>query len=213
MPRIYTSDQNQDSQTVLFGFHGLIYVLVLWFAWANGLQGVAVLTSMWTMILAYHNYSRWPILDGLQRRTYDRLRNRYGKDWEIGITAQEFEAERQYTLTEAKVRSIAPATIQVVLMLLLLWLALILTQRLILPAGLITSFWTGLGITFVSLNILMQSRLRNANRYQPTLKKQDKSQAPSVSLNRLQSDLHPRAGMTFAVGDDGELIEVPLKNK
>lgn len=212
MPRIYTTEQNQYSQMVLLFFHCLVYLLVLSFAWSNAMAGVAWLTIGWTALLAYHNYWRYPITEGLQRRTYDRLRNRFGRDWAVGLTAQEFEVERQTTILEAKLRRVVPAMLHIVLVLVALWASLVILQRVVLPVGLITSFWTGLTITFVGVHVRLQYQLRLANRRTDAIfhKKQQPS-PPASRLHQPTLEFRPRAGMMFALGDDGEITEVPLK--
>jgi len=208
MPRIYYRNEDRIRHTSLFLLHCFVYAVSMALIWRDTVINPPALTVIWTALLAYHAYWHTPLQQGLQQRTYNHLRNQFGTDWDLAATAREFELAIQKAAVEIRLARVLPDTALTSLAVLAAWAITLLADGDPLPLGLFAFAAVGLSITTLVLQIMLRARLRDTLRdVQRDLKK--RSSHTQLQVLDLQNQM-PRPGMTFAVGDDGELVEVPV---
>lgn len=204
MPRIHYSKAEYHQHLGWFVLHNIAYVVVVASSWAQSLALASLLSLFWTALLAYHAYWHTPLEDGMQQRTYDRLRNRLGADWDLAASVADFEIERRKALAELRLRHVLPSCALVGLAVLTTWVTLLFFRSTILPIDYFVSAIAGYGLIAVVLQISLRWQIRVARN---TLK-QHKTIHPHRVADLSDDFQMPRPGMTYTVGDDGELVEV-----
>lgn len=208
MPRIYYHDADSNHHMVLYLLHSMAYAGFMALMWFENEHNAVLLSLIWTGLLAYHAYWHRPLLTGFQRRTYDRLRNQFGTDWDLHASPQQFDAERQKAEIEERLRRVLPDTSLVWLTVLGTW-ALLLFMRtgIVFRPEIFLSALVGQGLVVLCLQGYLRGRLREARRKVKNATPHDVPTRECISIEQLVKR-GPRVGMSYGVGDDGELIEV-----
>ena len=208
MPRIYYNQMDLSVQRGALVSHGCVDLLALFWLWQYpDMRFAIVLTPILIALFALHSFSQAPLTEGMQRRTYDRLRNKFGADWDLAASNEEFDLARQrayleYSLSKVIVES--KTTGQLVTAMTLLFMF---SHGQLLPMEYFISVFIGWLAYFVITHSVLRWQLRENSDDLRELKQ--KKSAQSNAINNLQPKTMPRVGMTYSVGDDGELIEVP----
>lgn len=160
MPRIFYSDAAYRTQQSLLVAHLLAFAGGI-FLLHTPLERIGAgipfsLTVGWSLLLAYHAYAVAPIREGFQRRTYDRLRNRYGIDWDLAAPPHAFEYEQHKAVLEYKLRYALRDSGRSVVGLLGAWGLLVIVVEQRLPLDIIVGF----GLGWVVCNVLLRRHLR-----------------------------------------------------
>lgn len=210
MPRIYYNPVDEAVQSGVFLGHVVIFVLGISWLWLSRGTDILLWSGIWTSLLTVHGVWQSPLHADLQFRTYDRLRNRFGRDWDLAATDAEYNHEQAIARLEAQHKRILPEASRVLGALgavgLILFVA---TETIPLPLAIATG--VGWGIALACLWSFSHWRLaRRLRLSQLDARKKDLAQTNTMPQRLVDANQRPRVGMTYAVGDDGELIEVPL---
>jgi|GEM_PF-4018020 len=202
MPRIYYNQTDHDVQLMLFVVHIVVYAVAVIMIWLRVILAPVPMTILWTMLAGYHSYWRTSLTDGTQIRTYTRLRNRFGKDWDLAASPEEFDLESKKALLELKLRHVLmdSSPILVVGGAMALFLMLISEASLF---SFVMSVFAGWLLIVIALQVGLRRQLQqNRARYDNLKKKQQ-----DASVIQTQN-LELKPEQSFIIGDDGELVEV-----
>ena len=214
MPRMYYNQSDVDTQRNLLLVHGAVYLLVITWLWGMENPADAVLiTPIWTMLFAAHNFAQMPLHEGLQQRTYNRLRNKFGADWDLAATTDEFELEAKKAQLELALKMVLSGSMTTGSLILAQWVLLVVTTGNAFPTDYFMLAFAGWGAYILAVQLFLRWRLSENRSDLRTLKKKQAQDLAQQRLSDAEVNPQPRIGMTFAVGDDGELIEVPDKAK
>ncbi|MEL6308119.1 MAG: hypothetical protein AAFN11_14720 [Chloroflexota bacterium] len=210
MPRIYYNPIDEAVQSGLFLVHAIIFVLGISWLWLMQGASLSFWLGLWTFCLTIHGVWQSPLHADLQFRTYDRLRNRFGRDWDLAATDAEYNHEQAIARLEAQHKRILPEASRVLVALgavgMILFYAL---GSLPIQLAIVTSI--GWGIASSLLWLFSQWRLSRMLRLsQLESRKKDNAKTQAIPERLVDANQRPRVGMTYAVGDDGELVEIPL---
>lgn len=214
MPRIYYNPVDETIQRWAFLVHAIVFVLGSVWLGIAGISDAILWTTLWTVFMTLHSiwHAPLPIEDtALQYRTYDRLRNRFGRDWDLAATDAEYNHEQAIARLEAQHKRILPEATPVLVA--IAGIAMILFVMLgDVPWTWLSANAFGWGIGWSLMVAFSQWRIAHYLRpNKPDTRKKDAAKTPQSSQHLIDStQQRPRVGMTYAVGDDGELVEVPL---
>ena len=93
------------------------------------------------------------------------------------------------------------------------WVLLVVITGNAFPTDYFMMAFGGWGAYILAVQVFLRWRLSENRSDLRTLKKKQAQDFASQRLSDADVNPQPRIGMTFAVGDDGELIEVPDKEK
>lgn len=162
MPRIYYSEEDFTVHTNLFWLHGIVYTLLV--AELQGGSGFALPVALWTALLAYHSYWHTPLKDGMQLRTYDRLQQRLGVDWDLAATREEFDHEHHKAEIEMRLTQVLPDSSRIWLAVMGAWVILLFTAANPLPLTLFLNACIGWLAAVLLLMLTLNWRLHDTVR-------------------------------------------------
>ncbi len=200
MPRIYYNQEDYDLHLFLFVAHAITYTVGIIFIWLQTTPYVDSITILWTMLLAFHSYWRTRLDDGLQVRTYTRLRNRFGQDWDLAASPEEFEIERKKATLESKLRYVFRDSLRA----LPAYVASLITLTIFMempPVSIAVLMLVAYLISTLSLQIVLRWQLRRAIILDKAYKKKKSLSYPrlqdtdsSLNLEDYSSDIQKMKG-------------------
>lgn len=206
MPRIYYEDSGAQFAAFSYFGHALLYTLVLGLL----LNDVLLAIFLWTILLTYHSFAHAPLGESIQNRTYTRLRNRFGVDWDLAATVEEYDDERRKARIDEERRLLRIQARQM-----LLWIGF-LAVMIVSFSGSISELPLQIGaalggVALFALPMEWWLRRRSVAVQQGTQKKAAEKVADADGERLMTPDAlnrEPRPGYRFGVGEDGELIEM-----